>query len=313
MKTAIGSKRMKQFGDDLVRYRALLFMCLPAMVFFFLFCYAPMPGAYVTFTKFNYGDGIFGSKFVGLDNFKFLFQSGQLALLLRNTVLYNLVFILLGNLVQMAVAILLNEVRAAKFRKVSQTVLFLPYFISDVLVALIVYNLLNFDFGFVSNLVESAGGQMPKVYSLPGAWPVIITLVYIWKSTGYGSIVYFASIMGIDAEMMEAAKIDGANGLQRIRYITLPCLKPTFIILLLFALGGIIRGNFGMFYNLVGLNSMLYSTTDIIETYVYRSMMNNFNFSQSSAVGLFQSVVGFVIVLIVNRIIKKVEPDNALF
>jgi putative aldouronate transport system permease protein len=304
---------MKQFGDDLVRYRALLFMCLPAMVFFFLFCYAPMPGAYVTFTKFNYGDGIFGSKFVGLDNFKFLFQSGQLALLLRNTVLYNLVFILLGNLVQMAVAILLNEVRAAKFRKVSQTVLFLPYFISDVLVALIVYNLLNFDFGFVSNLVESAGGQMPKVYSLPGAWPVIITLVYIWKSTGYGSIVYFASIMGIDAEMMEAAKIDGANGLQRIRYITLPCLKPTFIILLLFALGGIIRGNFGMFYNLVGLNSMLYSTTDIIETYVYRSMMNNFNFSQSSAVGLFQSVVGFVIVLIVNRIIKKVEPDNALF
>jgi putative aldouronate transport system permease protein len=285
-------------------------MCVPAILFFFAFSYAPMPGVYVAATKFNYADGIFGSEFVGFDNFRFLFQSGQLTLLLRNTVLYNIVFIVLGNIIQMSVAILLNEVRLAKFRKVSQSIMFLPYFISDVLVALIVYNLLNYDFGFISNIV---GSGMPKVYSLPGAWPLIITLVFIWKSTGYGSIVYFASIMGIGSEIMEAAKVDGANGLQRIRYITLPCLKPTFIILLLFALGGIVRGNFGMFYNLVGLNSMLFNTTDIIETYVYRSMMNNFNFAQSSAVGLFQSAVGFAIVLTVNQIIKKVEPDYALF
>jgi putative aldouronate transport system permease protein len=288
-------------------------MCLPAMIFFLVFSYAPMPGIYVAFVKFNYADGIFGSKFIGFDNFRFLFQSGQLWLLLRNTVLYNIVFILTGNIIQMTVAILLNEVRLAKFRKVSQSIMFLPYFISDVLVGLIVYNLINFDFGFISNLVSNAGGTMPRVYSSPGSWPFVITLVYIWKNTGYGSIVYFASIMSIDAEMLEAAKIDGANGFQRIRHITLPCLKPTFIILLLFALGGIIRGNFGLFYNLVGLNSMLYSTTDIIETYVYRSMMNNFNFSQSSAVGLFQSVVGFAIVMIVNKIIKKAEPEYALF
>jgi len=309
----MNNSRMKLFLSNVARYKILLFMCFPAMLFFLVFSYAPMPGIYVAFVKFNYADGIFGSKFIGLDNFKFIFQSGTLALLLRNTILYNIVFILVGNIVNITVAILLNEVRLAKFRKISQSIMFLPYFISEVLVALIVYNLINYDFGFISNLVKGLGGTMPKVYSSPASWPFVITLVYIWKNTGYGSIVYFASIMGIEPEMFEAAKIDGANGFQRIRYITLPCLKPTFIILLLFALGGIIRGNFGLFYNLVGLNSMLYNTTDIIETYVYRSMMNNFNFSQSSAVGLFQSVVGFAIVMIVNKIVKKVEPDYALF
>jgi putative aldouronate transport system permease protein len=288
-------------------------MCLPAIAFFFFFSYAPMPGAYVAFTKFNYNDGIFASKFIGFDNFKFLFQSGQLGILLRNTVLYNLGFILIGNVVQMAVAILLSEIMSKRFRKVSQSIMFLPYFISDVLVALIVYNLLNYDFGFISNLVRSFGFEMPKIYSNAKAWPVVIILVHLWKSTGYGSVVYFAAIMGIDAEMIEAAKVDGANGFRRIIHIMLPCLKPTFIILLLFSLGGIVRGNFSLFYNLVGLNSMLYTTTDIIETFVYRSMMNNFNFSQSSAVGLFQSVVGFVIVVSVNQIVKKIEPDNALF
>lgn len=306
-------KKLRATGRNIVKYRTLLLMCVPAVLYFILFAYAPMPGVYVAFTKFNYSDGIFGSKFIGLDNFKFLFQSGQLAVLLRNTVLYNLAFIFVGNLVQMGVAILLNEIASKLFRRISQSILFIPYFISDVLVALIVYNLLNYDFGFASNLIRNLGMEMPKVYSTPDAWPWIIVLVNLWKTTGYGSVVYFAAIMGIDAEIMEAARVDGANGLQRIRHIILPCLKPTFIILLLYALGGIVRGNFSLFYNLVGLNSMLYSTTDIIETYVYRSMMNNFNFSQSSAVGLFQSVFGFVIVLTVNHIVKKLEPEYSLF
>jgi len=295
------------------RYRTLLIMCLPAVAFFFLFSYVPMPGAYVAFTKFNYNAGIYKSPFIGLENFKFLFTSGQLGLLLRNTILYNLAFIIVGNVVQMTVAILLNEVASHRFRKISQSIIFLPYFISDVLVSLIVYNLINYDFGFISNLVRNLGGEMPKIYSTPSAWPLVIMIVYLWKTTGYGSVVYFASIMNIDTEVFDAAKVDGANGFQRIRHIILPYLKSTFTILVLFALGGIIRGNFSLFYNLVGLNSMLYNTTDIIETFVYRSMMNNFNFSQSSAVGLFQSVVGFVIVLIANGIIKKIEPDNALF
>ena len=293
--------------------KTLLLMCLPAIAFFFVFSYMPMPGAYIAFTNFQYNKGIWASPFVGLQNFKFLFISGQLALLLRNTVLYNIAFIVVGNALQLTFAILLNEVQSKIFKKTTQSMMFLPYFISDVLVSLLVYNLLNFDYGFISNLVRNLGGEMAKVYQMPGAWPYIIVLVNVWKGTGYGTVVYFAAITGMDASMMEAAQIDGANGFQRIRYITLPTLRPTVVILFLFAIGGILKGNFGLFYNLVGANSMLFGTTDIIETYVYRSMMNSFNFSQSSAVGLFQSVVGFFIVIAANTIVKKLEPDYALF
>ena len=297
----------------IVQNRTLILMCVPAIVFFFVFSYMPMPGAYIAFTNFQYNKGIWHSPFVGLNNFKFLFTSGQLTLLLRNTILYNLAFIILGNVLQLTFAILLNEVRSAGFKKTSQSLMFLPYFISDVLVSLLVYNLLNYDYGFISNLVRALGGDMPKVYQMAGAWPFIIVLVNLWKGTGYGTVVYFAAITGMDSSMLEAAQIDGANGFQRIRYIILPTLKPTVIILFLFAIGGILKGNFGLFYNLVGNNSMLFNTTDIIETYVYRSMMNSFNFSQSSAVGLFQSVVGFFIVLAANAFVKHLDPDYALF
>lgn len=293
--------------------KTLLIMCLPAIVFFFVFSYMPMPGAYIAFTNFQYNKGIWGSPFVGLQNFKFLFTSGQLTLLLRNTILYNLAFIILGNFLQLLFAILLNEVQSKVYKKTAQSMMFLPYFISDVLVSLLVYNLLNYDYGFISNIVRSMGGDMPKVYQMAGAWPFIIVLVNLWKGTGYGTVVYFAAITGMDSSMMEAAQIDGANGFQRIRYITLPTLKPTVIILFLFSIGGILKGNFGLFYNLVGNNSMLFKTTDIIETYVYRSMMNSFNFSQSSAVGLFQSVVGFFIVIGANAFVKHLDPDYALF
>lgn len=293
--------------------KTLLLMCLPAIVFFFVFSYMPMPGAYIAFTNFQYNKGIWGSPFVGLQNFKFLFTSGQLTLLLRNTILYNLAFIILGNFLQLLFAILLNEVQSKVYKKTAQSMMFLPYFISDVLVSLLVYNLLNYDYGFISNIVRSMGGDMPKVYQMAGAWPFIIVLVNLWKGTGYGTVVYFAAITGMDSSMMEAAQIDGANGFQRIRYITLPTLKPTVIILFLFSIGGILKGNFGLFYNLVGNNSMLFKTTDIIETYVYRSMMNSFNFSQSSAVGLFQSVVGFFIVIGANAFVKHLDPDYALF
>ena len=207
----------------------------------------------------------------------------------------------------------MNEVRCTVFKKTSQSLMFLPYFISDVLVSLLVYNLLNFDFGFISNMVRSMGGEMPKIYQNASAWPLVIILVNIWKGTGYGTVVYFAAITSMDTSMLEAAQIDGANGFQKIRYIILPTLKPTMVVLFLFAIGGILKGNFGLFYNLVGNNSVLFSTTDIIETYVYRSMMNSFNFAQSSAVGLFQSVVGFFIVLGANAFVKHLDPDYALF
>jgi putative aldouronate transport system permease protein len=293
--------------------KTLLLMCLPAVLFFFAFAYAPMPGAYIAFTTFNYGKGIFASPFCGLKNFRFLFEQGKLGILLRNTVLYNLAFILLGNFLQLVFAILLNEVRSKAFKKLTQSMMFLPYFISTVLVSLLVYNLINYDYGFISALVRTSGGTMTKFYSQAGAWPFIIVLVNLWQTTGYGTVVYFAAITGIDESMLEAARVDGANGFQRIRYILLPCLKPTVVILLLFAMGGIIKGNFGLFYNLVGANSLLYQTTDIIETYVYRALMNDFNFSQGSAVGLFQSVVGFAIVMIANGVVKRIEPDYSLF
>ena len=312
---AVAARRPSRrlIGRVLWQNKTLILMCLPAIAFFFIFCYMPMPGMYIAFVKYNYSLGIFNSPFVGLKNFTFLFTSGQLLLLLRNTVLYNLAFIIIGNVLQVFFAILLNEVRCTVFKKTSQSLMFLPYFISDVLVSLLVYNLLNFDFGFISNMVRSMGGEMPKIYQNASAWPLVIILVNILKVTGYGTVVYFAAITSMDTSMLEAAQIDGANGFQKIRYIILPTLKPTMVVLFLFAIGGILKGNFGLFYNLVGNNSVLFSTTDIIETYVYRSMMNSFNFAQSSAVGLFQSVVGFFIVLGANAFVKHLDPDYALF
>lgn len=288
-------------------------MCLPAIVFFFLFSYVPMPGMYIAFTDFNYAKGIFGSDFIGFENFRFLFTSGQLSTLLRNTVLYNLCFIIVGNSVQIILAILLNEVGSKLFKKVVQSIMFLPYFISAVLVSLLVYNILNYDYGFLVNILRDLGMDPPSYYSTASVWPFIITLVYLWQSTGYGTVVYFAAITGIDASIMEAAKVDGANGWQRIMKITLPSLKPTIVILLLFALGGIIKGNFGLFYNIVGSNSVLYPTTDIIETYVYRATMTTGDFAQASAVGVFQSVVGFIIVISVNKFVRWLDEDLALF
>lgn len=300
----------KQLKDS----RTLILMCAPALIFFIIFAYCPMPGAYIAFTNFNYKAGIFGSEFVGFDNFKFLITSGSLWRLTRNTILYNISFIVLGNVLQLFIAILLNEVRCRIFKKVSQTIMFLPYFISAVLVGLLAFNILNSDFGFLNSVIKGFGGESLKVYQMPAVWPFIIVFVNLWQQTGYGSIVYFASICGIDSSIMEAAEVDGANIIQRIRYITLPSLKPTIIILFLFSIGGIMKGNFGLFYNLVGSsNSNLFPATDIIETYVYRALMNNFNFASASAVGLYQSVFGFAIVMFSNWIVRRIDKDYALF
>ncbi len=299
--------------EKIVRHRILILMCLPAIIYFIAFSYAPLPGIWVAFVKYNYRDGIFGSKFIGLDNFEFLATSGKLLELTKNTVLYNLAFILLGNFLAVFVAILLNEIQSKWFKKASQTVMFLPYFISQVLVGILVFYLLNYDTGLVNGILRNLGVAEESLYSTPGVWPVLLVIIYLWQQTGYNSVVYFAAICGIDAEMMEAAKVDGANGFQRIRYILLPSLKPTIVVLLLFALGGIVKGNFGLFYNVVGTNPLLYSTTDIIETYVYRATVAEFNFSRASAVGLYQSVIGFVIVMVVNTIVKKIDPDYSLF
>jgi putative aldouronate transport system permease protein len=294
--------------------RTLFLMCLPAILFFFVFAYIPMPGLYLAFVRYNYTAGIFKSPFVGFDNFKFLVVSGDLWRLTRNTILYNVAFILFGNILQIFVALLLNEVANKWFKKVSQTLMFLPHFISYVLVGLLAYNFLSYDFGILNSVLKSLGYAPIKTYSNPVIWKYIIVLTHLWKSTGYGSVVYFASIMSLDMEVLEAAHIDGANAFQRIRYIVIPWLKPTFVILFLFSLGAVMRGNFQLFYNLVGAsNTMLYKSTDIIETFVFRALMNNFNFSMGSAVSLYQSVFGLVLVLTANWLVKKFDPDYGLF
>jgi putative aldouronate transport system permease protein len=306
-------KKPKSLLKSIARNRVLLLMCLPAIVFFLVFSYGPLPGVWIAFTSFNYRDGIFGSEFVGMRNFEFLIQSGQLWQLTRNTLLYNLAFIIMGNILQIALAIMLNEIRSKYFKKISQAIMFLPYFISVVLVGVIAFNLLNFDTGAINALIEQTGGDPIKIYSTAGLWPIIIILFQLWQSTGYGSIVYFAAIMSIDNSLFEAAAIDGASAWQRIRYIILPSLKPTFIILLLFSLGGIMHGNFGLFWNLVGNNAALFSTTDIIETSVYRMILSQNNFTSSTAVGLYQSLFGFAFVMLANWIVRRINKDYALF
>lgn len=310
-------KLQRMSGGKLRRFwnnKTLLLMCVPAIAFFIIFAYLPMPGLYLAFINYNYSDGIFKSPFVAFDNFRFLVINGDLWRLSFNTVAYNLVFIVLGNVLQIFVAILLNEIRRKWFKKITQTLMFLPHFISAVLIGLIAYNVLSYDYGLLNSILESLGMEPVKTYSDPKIWPFIIVLTFLWQSTGYGSIVYFAAIMGLDNEIIEASEIDGANAFQRIIYIVLPWLKPTFIILMLFSLGGILKGNFGLFFNLVGANNTaLYPTTDIIETYVFRSLMTNFNFSIGSAVSLYQSVFGFAVVLTANWLVKKASPENSLF
>jgi putative aldouronate transport system permease protein len=287
---------------------------MPAIIFFFVFSYIPMPGLYIAFVDYRYDLGIFKSPFVGLSNFKFLVMSGDLWRLTRNTVLYNIAFILVGSIVEILIAILLNEIAAQRYRKVTQTIMLFPNFISYVLVGLIAYNFLNYDYGVINNLLKNFGAEPMDFYSNPNLWPFIIVATRIWKGAGYGSVIYFATITNIDPEIVESALIDGASTFQKIRYIILPLLKPTFVILLLFSLGGILRGDFGLFYNLVGSNnSILFEKTDIIETFVFRSLMNNFNFSLASAVSFYQSVFGFFIVTFANWLIKKIEPEYALF
>jgi len=289
-------------------------MCLPAIIFFFIFAYIPMPGLYLAFVRYNYSLGIFKSPFVGLDNFRFLWLTGDLWRLTRNTILYNLAFIICGNFLQIFVALLLNEIMNKWFKKITQTIMFLPHFISFVLVGLFAYNFLSYDFGVLNGILRSLGYEPLKTYSNPVIWKYIIVATHLWKSTGYGSIIYFAAIMSLDVQILEAAHIDGANAFQRIRYIVIPWLKPTFVILFLFSLGMIMRGNFQLFFNLVGANnSLLYESTDIIETFVFRALMTNFNFSMGSAVSLYQSIFGLITVLTANWLVRRIEPDYALF
>lgn len=292
----------------------LLFVFLiPCAVFFLINNYLPMVGVYFAFTQFNFRDHLFASPFVGFKNFEFLFRS-EILHLTSNTILYNVVFIVVGNVLQMLFAILISHVDNKKLRKTSQTMIFMPYFVSYVILRVLVFNLFEYEVGLVNNFVTSLGLNRIDFYNTPSYWPYLITIFYLWKNIGYGMVVYLATITGISTEYYEAAQIDGANIYQQIWYITVPLLKPTFIILLLYSLGGIMKGQFELFYQLVGNNGTLFNVTDIFDTYVYRiTTTQPLSLGMGTAAGLFQSVFGLVVIMVTNFFIKRKNPEYALF
>ncbi|NIK67038.1 MULTISPECIES: ABC transporter permease subunit [unclassified Paenibacillus] len=307
------TERRHTFWRDIVKYRTLLLMISPAVLLILLFSYVPMAGIVIAFKQFDYKGGIFGSPWIGLDNFKFFFQSGDAWRVTRNTALYNIGFMVLSNVLQIAAAILLFEVGGKWFRKIMQSALFLPYFISWVVVGSIAYNFFSYDVGTINSVLTSLGLERIDIYNTPSYWPYILLFFHTWKTLGYGTVMYLAAITAIDTEMYEAAEMDGANVFQRIMKVTVPNLAPTFIILMLLAVGNIFRGDFGMFYNMVGNNGMLFSATDVIDTFVFRLLMDTNDFGMSSAAGVYQSVLGFVTILSVNYAVRKYDKDRALF
>ncbi|MDR1970453.1 MAG: ABC transporter permease subunit [Treponema sp.] len=307
--------RLKAVGRELLVNRTLYLMFLPIGVFYLVFAYFPMTGIIVAFKNLNYRDGIFFSPWIQpwFKNFEFFFKSGKAALVIRNTVMYNLMFLAGYTAASILVAIFISEIERTVFKKVSQSIMFLPYFISWVVVSAFVYNLFSFEYGAINTLLQSLGLGRINIYVTPRYWYWLLPLLYIWKWVGYGSVLYLAAIMGIDRESYESAEIDGANIFQRIWYVTLPALLPTVVTLVLLGMGRIMRGEFDMFWQLVGKNGVLMDHTDIIDTLVFRSLMGNSDYGMASSTGLVQSVLCLVIITTVNGIVRKVEPDNALF
>jgi putative aldouronate transport system permease protein len=272
-----------------------------------------MIGIYYAFTRFNFRGGLFGSPFIGMQNFAFLAKSGKLLSLTVNTIGFNIAFILISNVLQIFFAIVLSQLAGYIFKRVSQSLIFLPYFVSYVILNAIVYSIFNYDTGYFNTVLTSMGLERFDAYGTPWIWRILLVVLYVWKGLGYGTVVYLAAITGISQEYYEAAKIDGAGVMQQIFRITIPLLAPTFIILLLFALGGIMRGHFDLFYQVIGNNGTLFEVTDILDTYVYRSLKQNFDVGMGTAAGLYQSAVGFIIIMTTNRVIKKWQPDYVLF
>ena len=308
-----GIKQESSFTRALRKNRVLLMMLIPAFLYFFIFSYLPMSGAIVAFKSYNFREGIFGSPWVGFSNFEYFFKSGQAWTVTRNTILYNVGFIVVNTVLQMGLAIFISEIGCKYFKKVTQTAMFLPYFISWVVVGMIAYNFLNVDYGTVNTILNKLGMESINFYGTKWVWPIIITAFCAWKNVGYGTVLYLAAIMGIDQEIYEAAQIDGANIFQRIFKVTIPCLVPTLIILTLLSIGNIFRGDFQMFYQLVGNNGPLFPITDVIDTFTFRSLIQSGEVGMSAAAGLYQSIFCFITIIITNKIVKSYDKDYSLF
>ncbi|MCS7055444.1 MAG: ABC transporter permease subunit [Thermoflexales bacterium] len=305
--------RQRGFLWSLRHNKLFLLMASPGVLLLLVFSYLPMIGIIIAFKDFRANLGIFDSPWVGFKNFEFLFRSPVLARITINTLLLNGLFIVTGLVASVGLALLLNEVRLKIAARAYQTVVFFPYFVSWVIVGYFSFALLNSDNGLVNQVLQRIGLSPVAWYSSPQYWPWILTLAYLWKSTGYGSVIYLAAMLGINQEYYEAAMLDGANKWQQIRYITLPHLVPVMTVLTLLAVGRIFFADFGLFYYVTRDNSLLYATTDVIDTYVYRALRVNADIGMAAAAGLYQSVVGFVLILASNWMVKKIDPDRALF
>lgn len=312
-KTAHSSGIRSVLYELFVKKRGLTLMLLPCLIYVILFYYIPMGGITLAFKDYNYAKGILGSPWIGFKNFQYFFSSGSALRVTVNTFLYNAAFTCLGVFLQVGAAVLLSEVMNKRFKKFAQSALLLPFFISWVVVGGMLYSLLNYETGALNALLTSFGMERMNVMNEPKWWPFIIIAFQAWKQIGYGTVVYLSAITGIDQEIYEAAAIDGASMMQKVRKITLPNLKPTIITIILLYLGNIIKGDFGMFYNLAGNNPLLYNVTDIVDTFVYRSLTQTADIGMSAAAGVYQSVIGFVIIMSVNAVVKRVQPDYALF
>jgi len=302
------AKRWRIFKKN----KALLLLTIPGVLYLFVMAYLPMGGIVIAFKDYNYVDGIFGSKWIGLKNFEFLFLSQDAWRITRNTLMMNGLFIVFTTIFAILVALAMNEIRSKFLNRFIQSTLFLPYLLSWVIVSYLVYAMLTTK-GFLNSVLVSLDFAPVNWYMEPRFWPYILTIATVWKVTGYNSIIYLASIIGINPEFFEAAKLDGANKFQQIRYITMPFLIPVITILTLLSIGKIFYADFGLFYSVTRDLGHLYPVTDVIDTYVFRMLRTVGDVGMASAAGFYQAVVGFVLVLVFNYIVRKIDKDNALF
>ncbi|MBW4083134.1 sugar ABC transporter permease [Paenibacillus sp. S150] len=308
---------MKKNGRHLLRELkqngSAYLLVIPAAIYTLIFGYFTLPYMLIAFQKFNFKTGIFNSPWVGLDNFEFFFSSPRAWEVTFNTLKLNFLFIVVGTLAAMTLAILFNELRGKLYSRLTQSTILFPHFLSWVIVSYIIYSLLSTDYGIINQLLVKLNLDPVNWYSSPQYWTGILVAAAVWKDLGMNLVIYLAAITGIDDSYYEAGRIDGASRWQLIRHITIPLMVPTVMILSLLALGKIMYGSFDMIYAIIKDNGVLYPTADVIDTYVFRSLRTIGNPAQAMAVGLYQSVVGFILVWGSNKVVKKLNPDNALF
>ena len=295
---------------------APLMMCLPVIVFTFIFCYLPLPGIIIAFKEYRIDQGIFGSQWVGFYNFKFLFNPAAGIRITVNTIMYHFIFLVAGLITSLTLALLMNEIHSKLRARFYQSAMFLPNFISWIIVAYFVYAFLNYNDGLANRIISALGGEPILWYNRPEPWPAILTIVNTWHGAGFGSILYLAVMIGISPELYEAARMDGAGKLQEIRHITLPMLVPIIVIQFLLSIGHMLKANFSLFYAVpMGGGGAIAKTTSVIDTFVYRALASSqgADFGMAAAAGLYQSAVGFVLVLLSNWLVRRVDPDRALF